>query len=66
MQNIKVADIGAVATFQHHFLIEKVEAGNPATPRLETIDGNLLAGRLERRSGYHRVGKDNFNYYSMK
>ena len=66
VQNIKVADIGAVATFQHHFLIEKVEAGNPATPRLETIDGNLLAGRIERRSGYHRVGKDNFNYYSMK
>lgn len=66
VQNIKLADMGAVATRQHHFLIEKVEANVPYTPGLDTIDGNLLAGRIERRKGYHRVGKDNFNYYSLK
>ncbi|MBV2091504.1 MAG: peptidoglycan-binding protein [Candidatus Thiodiazotropha sp. (ex Ctena orbiculata)] len=66
VQAIKLADIGAVATRQHHFLIEKVDPGNPFTPRLNTIDGNLLAGRIQRRSGYHQVGKDNFNYYSLK
>lgn len=66
VQNIKRADMGAVATRQHHFLIEKVEPSNPYTPGLETIDGNLIAGRIERRKGFHRVGKDNFNYYSLK
>ena len=65
VQNIKLADMGAVATQQHHFLIEKVEPNNPHTPSLGTIDGNLLAGRIERRNGHHRVGKDNFNYYSL-
>jgi len=39
---------------------------NPFTPRLNTIDGNLIAGRIQRRTGHHRVGKDNFNYYSLK
>jgi len=66
VQNIKLADMGAVATRQHHFLIEKVAPNNPHTPSLETIDGNLLAGRIERRKGHHRVGKDNFNYYSLR
>lgn len=66
VQNIKLADMGAVATRQHHFLIEKVEANSPHTPRLDTIDGNLLAGKIERRKGFHRVRKDNFNYYSLK
>ncbi len=65
VQNIKLADMGAVATRQHHFLIEKVGPTNPHTPSLDTIDGNLLAGRIERRKGHHRVGKDNFNYYSL-
>ncbi|MEW7974942.1 MAG: peptidoglycan-binding domain-containing protein [Candidatus Thiodiazotropha endolucinida] len=66
VQNIKLADIGAVATRQHHFLIEKVDSGNPFKPRLNTIDGNLLAGKIQRRTGFHQVGKDNFNYYSLK
>lgn len=66
VQGIKLADMGAVATQQHHFLIEKVDSNNPFKPRLNTIDGNLLAGKIERRSGYHQVGKDNFNYYSLK
>lgn len=65
-QNIKLADMGAVATQQHHFLIKKVESSNAHTPGLETIDGNLLAGRIQRRKLHHRVGKDNFNYYSIK
>lgn len=66
VQNIKLADMGTVATQQHHFLIEKVDPGNAFTPRLNTIDGNLIAGRIQRRTGYHMVGKDNFNYYSLK
>lgn len=66
VQGIKLADMGAVATQQHHFLIEKIDPNNALTPRLNTIDGNLLAGRIQRRTGYHKVGKDNFNYYSLK
>ncbi len=66
VQNIKPADMGAVATRQHHFLIEKVDPSNAHTPGLDTIDGNLLAGKIERRKHHHRVGKDNFNYYSLK
>ena len=66
VQNIKLADMGAVATRQHHFLIEKVDPNNPHKPGLDTIDGNLLAGKIERRKHYHRVGKDNFNYYSLQ
>ena len=66
VQNIKLADMGAVATKQHHFLIENVDPNNAYTPSLNTIDGNLIAGRIQRRTGYHKVGKDNFNYYSLK
>ncbi|TWT80280.1 putative peptidoglycan binding domain protein [Planctomycetes bacterium CA13] len=66
VQNIKLADVGTVATQQHHFLIEKVDPNNAYTPSLHTIDGNLIAGRIQRRIGYHKVGKDNFNYYSLK
>jgi hypothetical protein len=65
VQNIRLADIGAAATQQHHFLIETVDSGNPFKPRLNTIDGNLAAGKIQRRTGYHQVGKDNFNYYSQ-
>jgi hypothetical protein len=66
VQNIKLADIGAVATRQHHFLIEKVDPNNPFKPHLDTIEGNLLAGKIQRRKGHQQVGKDNFNYYSLK
>ncbi|MCS7465440.1 peptidoglycan-binding protein [Stieleria sp. ICT_E10.1] len=65
VQNIQLADIGTVATQQHHFLIEQVDPNSAFTPRLNTIDGNLVAGRIQRRTGYHAVGKDNFNYYSL-
>jgi hypothetical protein len=61
--NIQQADIGCVATRQHHFLIESVNGSGPA-PGLSTIDGNQGAGRILRRTD-HRVLKDNFNYYSI-
>lgn len=60
---IRPADIGAVATKSHHFLIESAE-GNGPLPKLTTIDGNLTFGRIERRQ-VHQVGKDNFNYYKL-
>lgn len=61
--DIKRADIGCVATHSHHFLIESVDGGG-YTPSLTTIDGNQAWGRILRRST-HRVGTDNFNYYSL-
>lgn len=61
--NIRQADIGAVASKNHHFLIESVNGGGP-TPSLTSIDGNQEFGRIMRRTS-HRVGKDNFNYYSI-
>jgi Putative peptidoglycan binding domain len=60
--NIKPADIGMIATQQHHFLIESVASG-PA-PGLTTLDGNLIWGQINRVTS-HRVGLDNFNYYSL-
>ncbi|HRC37348.1 MAG: peptidoglycan-binding protein [Rubrivivax sp.] len=64
---IKPADIGAVRSKSHHFLIETVGAG--PVPRMTTIDGNQPAGRIDRipsGSGEaHQVGVDNFNYYSL-
>jgi hypothetical protein len=63
VSNIRQADIGAVGTRNHHFLIESVDGSGP-TPGLTTIDGNLTFGRIMRRQT-HRVGKDNFNYYSV-
>jgi hypothetical protein len=68
VSNIRQADIGCVATQSHHFLIESVQGGGPL-PALSTIDGNTDWGRIERRSPTnpkgHKVGKDNFNYYSL-
>jgi hypothetical protein len=58
--NMKKADIGAVATQNHHFLIEDIGTG--AAPSLTTIDGNTDWGRIQRRT-VHKVGRDNFNYY---
>lgn len=58
--NMKPADIGCVATQNHHFLIEEIGTG--AAPALTTIDGNTDWGRIQRRT-VHKVGKDNFNYY---
>jgi peptidoglycan hydrolase-like protein with peptidoglycan-binding domain len=60
--NLKPADIGMVATQQHHFLIESVASG-PA-PGLTTLDANLTWGQINRVNT-HRVGLDNFNYYSL-
>lgn len=60
--NMKPADIGMVATQQHHFLIENV--GQGAAPGLITLDGNLDWGQINRVNT-HRVGLDNFNYYSL-
>jgi hypothetical protein len=64
---IRQADIGAVNTKQHHFLIEEVGGG--PTPRMTTIDGNQFAGRIQRipaQSGdAHQVNVDNFNYYTL-
>lgn len=57
---MKKADIGCVASQNHHFLIEDIGAG--AAPSLTTIDGNTEFGRIQRRL-VHKVGKDNFNYY---
>lgn len=66
--SIRQADIGCVATQNHHFLIESVDGTGPV-PALSTIDGNTLWGRIERRSlpnpAVHKVGKDNFNYYQL-
>ena len=66
--NIKQADMGCVATKSHHFLIESVDGGGPL-PRLTTIDANTTWGRIVRTSSSsgdaHKVGKDNFNYYSL-
>lgn len=65
---IRQADIGCVATQNHHFLIESVDGSGPL-PSLSTIDGNTQWGRIERRSlpnpAAHKVGKDNFNYYQL-
>jgi hypothetical protein len=65
---IKQADIGCVQTQNHHFLIESVEGGGPL-PAVSSIDGNTDWGRIQRRSPAnataHKVGKDNFNYYSL-
>jgi hypothetical protein len=58
--SIKPGDIGAVATQNHHFLIETVGPG--ALPKMESIDGNTEFGRIQRRNK-HKVGTDNFNYY---
>jgi len=63
VSNIRKADIGAVASRNHHFLIESVDGTGPA-PGLTTIDGNQTFGRIMRRTT-HRVGQDNFNYYSV-
>lgn len=60
--NIKPADIGMVATQQHHFLIES--AGSGPAPGLTTLDGNLTWGQINRVTT-HRVGLDNFNYYAL-
>jgi hypothetical protein len=60
--NIKPADIGMVATQQHHFLIEAVGSGPAAG--LTTFDGNLIWGQINRVTT-HRVGLDNFNYYAL-
>lgn len=60
--NLKQADIGLVATQQHHFLIESVGSG-PA-PGLTSLDGNLTFGAINRVNT-HRVGVDNFNYYTL-
>ena len=50
------------------FLIESVDGGGPL-PRLTTIDANTTWGRIVRTSSSsgdaHKVGKDNFNYYSL-
>ncbi len=66
--NIRPADIGCVASKNHHFLIESVDGKGPV-PSLTTIDGNQVWGRILRRSlstgNAHRVGSDNFNYYSI-
>lgn len=65
---IRQADVGCVASQNHHFLIETVEGSGPL-PSLSTIDGNLQWGRIERRSppnpAAHKVGKDNFNFYQL-
>lgn len=58
--DIKPANIGVVASQNHHFLIETIGSG--AAPGLTTIDGNTEWGRIQRRNT-HRVGGDNFNYY---
>ncbi len=67
VSNIKQADIGCVASANHHFLIEELEGGGP-TPAMSSIDGNQDWGRILRRStatgDAHRVLHDNFNYYS--
>jgi len=60
--NLKPADIGMVATQQHHFLVESVGGGQ--APGLTTLDGNLTWGQINRVNK-HRVGLDNFNYYSL-
>lgn len=60
---IRQADIGCVATQNHHFLIQGVDGGGPVPP-LTTIDGNTEFGRIQRRHK-HRVGQDNFNYYKF-
>lgn len=66
--NIKQADIGCVAHINHHFLIESVDGSGPA-PSLTTLDGNQWWGRILRvpnaSTQAHRVGTDNFNYYSI-
>lgn len=62
--SICAADMGCVATQSHHFLIESVDGTGPA-PTLTTIDGNQTWGRIERKSSFHKVGKDNFNYYQL-
>ena len=65
--NIRPADIGCVASKSHHFLIEEIGGGK--APSLTTLDGNQDAGRILRiwssEAKAHRVGKDNFNYYSI-
>lgn len=61
--NIRQADIGCVASKNHHFLIESVTGSGPV-PGMTSIDGNQDYGRIERRTS-HRVLKDNFNYYSI-
>jgi Putative peptidoglycan binding domain len=65
--NIRPADIGCVASQNHHFLIEEVGGG--MAPSMTTIDGNQDYGRILRvwssDAKAHRVGKDNFNYYSL-
>lgn len=64
---IQPADIGCVQTKSHHFLIESVDSGK--LPPMTTIDGNQEWGQIIGISSYsskaHRVGKDNFNYYSI-
>ena len=66
--DIRQADMGCVASKNHHFLIESV-GSNGASAGLTTIDGNQEWGRIQRRwssnANAHRVGKDNFNYYSF-
>jgi hypothetical protein len=61
--NIRQSDMGCVASRNHHFLIESTAGSGPA-PGLTTIDGNQAFGRIMRRNS-HRVGQDNFNYYSF-
>lgn len=60
---IRMADIGCVATKNHHFLIESVTRSGKSAG-ITSIDGNGFFGRIER-SIKHRVGVDNFNYYSL-
>ena len=66
-QDIKPGDIGAVASKNHHFLIESVGSG--PVPRMTTLDGNQRWGRINRiwstSAEAHQVGVDNFNYYSL-
>ena len=57
---IRSGDIGAVATKQHHFLISEVKPGG----LIVSIDGNGTRGRIEEK-GSHRIGVDNFNYYTL-
>ncbi len=41
-------------------------SGLPSNQAGLVVDGNLLAGKIEHRKQHHRVGKNNFSYYSLK
>ena len=65
VHDIQSGFIGCVSSDQHHFLIEKSNEDSQYVPSFITIDGNGVNGRITRKCGDHKVGKDNFNYYKV-